>query len=79
MSKNIKIIQDKEQLIDWFKSGFKKKRDWMVGTEHEKFAYTFSKNKNKYIPLSYNGKIGIKSFLREISNFGWKPIYEEKN
>ena len=51
----------------------------MVGTEHEKFAYTFSKNKNKYIPLSYDGKIGIKSFLKEISKFGWEPIYEEKN
>ena len=59
MNKTIRIIEDKEQLIDWFKSGFKK-NDWMVGTEHEKFAYTFSKNKNKYIPLSYEGKIGIK-------------------
>ena len=38
----------------------------MVGTEHEKFAYTFSKNKNKYIPLTYDGKIGINSFLREL-------------
>ncbi len=79
MSKNIKIIQDKEQLIDWFKSGFKKKRDWMVGTEHEKFAYTFSKTKDKYIPLSYEGKIGINTFLRELTKLGWNPIYEENN
>ena len=27
MNKNIKIIEDKEQLIDWFKSGFKKKSE----------------------------------------------------
>ena len=79
MKKNIDKIEDKEQLINWFKSGCKKKSDWMVGTEHEKFAYTFSKNKNKYIPLTYDGKIGINSFLRELSKFGWDPVYEKKN
>tara|TARA_B100001989_G_scaffold50936_1_gene33025 strand:- start:1433 stop:2797 length:1365 start_codon:yes stop_codon:yes gene_type:complete len=79
MNKNTEKIEDKEQLITWFKTGFKKKSEWMVGTEHEKFAYTFSKNKNKYIPLSYDGKIGIKSFLKELSKFGWEPIFEEKN
>ena len=72
-------IEDKEQLVAWFKQGFKKKSDWMVGTEHEKFAYKFSKNKNKYIPLSYDGKIGINNFLIELSKFGWEPFYEGKN
>ena len=38
-----------------------------------------SKIKNKYVPLSYNGKIGINSFLVELIKFGWEPIYEEKN
>ncbi len=51
----------------------------MVGTEHEKFAYTFSKDKNKYTPLSYNGKNGINTFLTELSKFGWEPVYEDKN
>ena len=51
----------------------------MVGTEHEKFAYTFSKTKNKYIPLSYEGKIGINSFLRALTKFDWEPVYEENN
>ena len=79
MNENIKIIEDKEQLMEWFESGLKKKRDWMVGTEHEKFAYTFSKTKNKYIPLSYEGKKGINIFLRELTKFGWEPICEENN
>ena len=79
MNKNIKVIEDKEQLVDWFKSGFKKKRDWMVGTEHEKFAYTFSKTENKYIPLGYEGKIGINAFLRALSKFDWDPVYEKNN
>ena len=48
MNKNIDQIQDKEQLVSWFRSGFKEKNKWMVGTEHEKFAYTFSKKKKKY-------------------------------
>ena len=61
MKNNTEKIEDKEQLISWFKSGFKKKSEWKVGTEHEKFAYRFSKIKNKYVPLSYDGKIGINS------------------
>ena len=79
MKENIIKIEDKQQLVDWFKKGFKKKTDWMVGTEHEKFAYTFSKNKNKFVPLSYDGKIGINKFLKELCKYGWEPIYEEKN
>ena len=51
----------------------------MVGTEHEKFAYTFSKTKKKFVPLPYNGNKSINTFLTEISKFGWKPIYEEGN
>ena len=42
MNKNTEKIEDKEQLISWFQSGLKKKSEWMVGTEHEKFAYRFS-------------------------------------
>ena len=52
MKKNIDKIEDKEQLINWFKSGFKKKSDWMVGTEHEKFAYTFSKKKKQIYTIN---------------------------
>ena len=48
----VDIIEDKEQLIQWFKEGYKSKDHWMVGTEHEKFAYTFSKKKkNIYLYL----------------------------
>ena len=36
-----KTIESKEQLVEWFKLGNKPKQDWKVGTEHEKFAYTF--------------------------------------
>ena len=79
MKKNIEKIEDKSQLIEWFKEGFKTKSNWMVGTEHEKFAYTFSKEKKKFIPLSYFGKKGINSFLSELSKYGWQPVYEGKH
>ena len=73
------IINDRDQLIEWFIEACKPKNKWMVGTEHEKFAYTFSKQKKRYIPLEYFGSYGIKTFLTELSKHGWMPIYEEKN
>ena len=79
MKMNIDKIQDKEQLVSWFRSGFKEKSKWMVGTEHEKFAYTFSKKKKRYIPLSYFGENGINAFLIELCKFGWLPVYENGN
>ncbi|MDC3024201.1 glutamate--cysteine ligase [Alphaproteobacteria bacterium] len=79
MLQNNYKIEDKEQLIEWFKSGFKEKKEWKVGTEHEKFAYTYSANQNKYIPLSYHGKVSVKTFLEELIKFGWNPVYEDGN
>ncbi len=79
MKNNADKIESREQLVAWFSNGFKTKNDWMVGTEHEKFAYTFSKEKKKYIPLSYFGEKGIGVFLTELSKHGWQPIYEDGN
>ena len=45
-----KAIESKEQLVEWFKLGNKDKKDWKVGTEHEKFAYNFSKKKKYFYP-----------------------------
>ncbi|MEC6997547.1 MAG: glutamate--cysteine ligase [Pseudomonadota bacterium] len=75
----VDTIEEKEQLIEWFKEGYKPKDHWMVGTEHEKFAYTFSKKKRKYIPLSYFGKNGINTFFNELIKNDWLPVYEEEN
>ena len=62
-----KVIESKEQLVEWFKLGNKNKKDWKVGTEHEKFAYNFSKQKNIFTPADYESLNGIESFLNEIS------------
>ena len=72
-----KAIESKEQLVEWFKLGNKNKKDWKVGTEHEKFAYNFSEKKNIFTPAHYESLNGIESFLNEISKFGWKKVIEE--
>ena len=74
-----KAIESKEQLVEWFKLGNKNKKDWKVGTEHEKFAYNFSEQKNIFTPTDYESLNGIASFLNEISKFGWEQIIEEDN
>ena len=71
------LINSKEQLVDWFKLGNKKKQYWRVGTEHEKFAYNYSESNNIFTPVNYGSKNGIKEFLIEISKFGWDHILED--
>ena len=72
-----KAIESKEQLVEWFELGNKNKKDWKVGTEHEKFAYNFSEQKNIFTPADYESLNGIGSFLNEISKFGWEKVIEE--
>ena len=70
-------ITSKSQLIKWFEDGSKKKEDWRVGTEHEKFAYNYIKEKNFFMPVEYSSTNGIEKFLLEISKHGWEKVYEE--
>ena len=76
MDSNTEIIST-EQLVEWFKLGNKKKEDWKVGTEHEKFAYNYIKEDNFFRPVAYESKNGIESFLKEISKYGWNEVHEE--
>ncbi|MAI85134.1 MAG: glutamate--cysteine ligase [Rickettsiales bacterium] len=65
---NKKII--KEDLINYFKSGCKEKKNWKIGTEHEKFGYLVDDLK----PIKYDV---IKNIFLELNKkFGWKNIYE---
>lgn len=65
-------ILTKEMLINFFESGCKKKEDWMIGTEHEKFGF----NKNSLKPINFK-QIQI-IFSNLIERFGWEKI-EENN
>lgn len=70
-------VNSKEQLVEWFKLGNKVKKEWRVGTEHEKFAYNYSKDKKLFHPADYSNINGIENFLNEISNFGWSKVLED--
>ena len=66
------MIQNKEQIINYFKSGIKETDKLKIGIEHEKFL--FDKKNNR--------RIDYKSILKmfdQLYEFGWKPIYEKTN
>ena len=39
------MINSKEQIIEYFKSGIKQTKDFKIGIEHEKFLFDKSSNK----------------------------------
>ncbi|MEL7042096.1 MAG: glutamate--cysteine ligase [Pseudomonadota bacterium] len=62
-----------DELVEWFEAGCKPKADWKIGTEHEKFGFTWADLK----PLPYDGEASIRAILAELSReFGWQPIEE---
>ena len=65
------MIKNKKQIIEYFKSGIKKTKDFKIGIEHEKFL--FSNINNKRIDYSK-----IKEMFSALLEFGWNPILEKK-
>tara|TARA_A100000164_G_C21863075_1_gene751135 strand:- start:129 stop:1424 length:1296 start_codon:yes stop_codon:yes gene_type:complete len=66
------MINKKEKIIEYFKSGIKNIKNTKIGVEHEKFL--FDKNKNKRINYSK-----IKEMFKALLEFGWNPILEKVN
>ena len=66
-------ISGKTELVEWFEAGSKPKSDWRIGTEHEKFGFTWKDLK----PLPYDGEASIHAMLAGLRDqFGWTPIEE---
>ena len=66
-------IERREQLADYIASGEKPAENWRIGTEHEKFGFTWDDLK----PLPYDGKRSIKAMLEGLRDrFGWKQVLE---
>ena len=40
------MINTKEHIIEYFKSGIKNEKNFKIGVEHEKFLFDKNKNKN---------------------------------
>ena len=66
------MINSKEQIIQYFQSGIKDKKNFKIGIEHEKFL--FSKKDNKRIDY-----LKIKEMFSALLEFGWNPILEKNN
>ena len=66
------MINSKEQIIEYFKSGIKETKDFKIGIEHEKFL--FNNKDNKRVDYSK-----IKEMFATLLEFGWNPILEKEN
>ena len=66
------MINSKDDIIEYFNSGIKETKNFKIGIEHEKFL--FNNNNNKRIDYSK-----IKEMFAALLEFGWNPIYENKN
>ena len=66
------MINSKEQIIEYFLSGIKDKKNFKIGIEHEKFL--FNKIDNKRIDY-----LKIKQMFSALLEFGWNPILEKGN
>ncbi|MBI3496853.1 MAG: glutamate--cysteine ligase [Proteobacteria bacterium] len=68
-------ITDKKQLVEYLEQGSKPREKWLIGTEHEKFAFRLKDLRR----LPYEGPDGIGAVLKGLMRFGWEPIEENGN
>ncbi|MDX1422079.1 MAG: glutamate--cysteine ligase [Kiloniellales bacterium] len=69
-------ITHRDQLVAYMEAGCKARRDWRIGTEHEKFAFT----REDLRPLPYDGPRSIRALLEGLAaQFGWTPVFEGEN
>ena len=66
------MINTKEKIIDYFRSGIKDKKNFKIGIEHEKFL--FDNNTNKRVDY-----LKIKKMFSALLEFGWNPVLEKNN
>ena len=64
------MIDSKEKIINYFKSGFKEPKNFKIGIEHEKFL--FNNNNDKRVDY-----LKIKKMFSALLEFGWNPILEK--
>lgn len=69
-------IETRDELVAWIEAGIKPAREFRVGTEHEKFAFTTA----DHAPVPYAGERGIKALLEGMQALlGWEPILDAGN
>ena len=66
------MITNKEDIVTYFKSGIRRKEDFKIGIEHEKFLFNNQNDKR----IDY---LKIKEMFTALFEFGWNPILEKEN
>ena len=66
------MINNKDKIVEYFKSGIKDTKNFKIGIEHEKFLFNNSDNKR----VNYSK---IKEMFSALTEFGWNKIFEKKN
>ena len=66
------MIDSKEKIINYFKSGTKEPKNFKIGIEHEKFLFNNLDNKR----IDYSK---IKEMFTALLEFGWNPVFEKEN
>ena len=69
-NKSNSFIENKTQLIQYFKDGIKKDTDLRIGVEHEKFLF----NKTDLKRINYDQ---IKKIFEILKDKGWEPQFEK--
>ncbi|AXI83937.1 glutamate--cysteine ligase [Xylella taiwanensis] len=65
-------ITQRAQLVEVLASGEKPAVQWRIGTEHEKFGFSF----DDLHPPTFDGERGIEALLTGMTRFDWKPVQE---
>ena len=66
-------LTEKRQLSAYLEAGCKPAEAWRIGTEHEKFGFTFEDLR----PLPYEGPRGIEALLTGlVRNYDWRAVTE---
>ena len=63
------VIKTKEEIINYFKDGYKNNKNLKIGVEHERFLY----NKNNY-RLQFTD---IKKLFEYLKKYSWYEIKED--
>ena len=66
------MINSKDKIINYIKSGIKNTKDFKIGIEHEKFLFNNKDNKRVDYPK-------IKKMFESLLEFGWNPLFEKEN
>ena len=65
------MIDSKEKIINYFKSGIKQPKNFKIGVEHEKFLFNNLDDKR----IDYSK---IKEMFSALLEFGWNPVFEKE-